>query len=106
MYTRLMETVERLGPVRVVISKSQIALRRAKNFAVVWIPAMHLRRRGPRLAPLALTFSFPRRDPSPRWKEIVQASAQRYTHHLELWSLDDVDGELAGWLRAAWDAAG
>ncbi len=103
---RLMDEVDRLGPAQVVVSKSQIALRRAKNFAVVWIPATHLRHGGPRLAPLVLALSFSQRDPSPRWKEITQVSPKRYTHHLELWSVDDVNEEVRGWLRAAWDAAG
>jgi hypothetical protein len=27
-------------------------------------------------------------------------------HHLELWAGEDVDAEVVGWLRLAWEAAG
>jgi hypothetical protein len=43
---------------------------------------------------------------SPRWKEIVEANPGRFTHHLELYSKDDVDEELRSWLQDAWTAAG
>ncbi len=105
----LFETILRyagtLGPVQLQIAKTQIALRRGKAFAWVWIPAMHLRRRSPKLAPLVLTLSFDQPHDSPRWKEIVSVSAHRFIHHLEVWSAEDIDEEVCGWLRDAWERA-
>ncbi len=52
-----------------------------------------------------LTLSFRFRDPSPRWKEIVEAAPGYFTHHLELFFPEEIDAEVRGWLAAAWAAA-
>jgi hypothetical protein len=36
----------------------------------------------------------------------VEPAKGRFTHHLELREPDEVDEEVAGWLREAWEAAG
>lgn len=95
--------IEALGQVELRVTKSQIAFRRAKAFAWAWVPAKHLRRSN--LAPLVLTLSFAARDGSPRWKEIVEPAPGRFTHHLELRSETEIDGEVRCWLRQAWEAA-
>jgi len=56
-------------------------------------------------APLVLTLSLRRRDASPRWKEIVEPYPGRFTHHLELYSRDDIDDQVRLWLREAWGSA-
>lgn len=104
LFENLLRYVDSLGPVQVQVYKTQIALRRDKAFAWVWIPAMHLRR-SPKLAPLVLTFLFPQPHGSPRWKEIVPVSPNRFTHHLELWRVEEIDEEVRGWLRDAWERA-
>ncbi len=95
--------VESIGPSEVRASKSQVAFRRRTNFALAWIPEQYLRRKA---APLVLTISFRRRDGSPRWKSIVEAAPGRFTHHLELYSPEEVDEQVRGWLRAAWEESG
>jgi hypothetical protein len=67
------------------------------------MPGQYLRGK---TAPLVLTLSFPGRNVSPRWKEIVEPTPGRFTHHLELHSVADIDDELGGWLRDAWEAGG
>ena len=54
---------------------------------------------------LVLTIFLRRRDASPRWKEIVEPVAGRFTHHLELNDTADIDEEVRDWLREAWEAA-
>lgn len=93
--------VERLGEVETRVSKSQVAFRHDHNVAVVWTPDRY--RKG--TAPLVLTVSLRRRDPSPRWKEVVPVSGGRYTHHLELRSANEIDDEVQGWLAEAWAIA-
>lgn len=95
--------VYRLGDVTVRVSKSQVAFRRKKNFAVVWMPAQYLANRP--TAPLVLTLSFPQRDRSPRWKEITQVAPKRFTHHLELFQEGDIDNQVRRWLQIAWEEA-
>lgn len=103
---RLFEAVRRkldaLGEAEVKVTKSQVAFRRRKAFAWVWRPGQYLRGQ---TAPLVLTLSFPARDPSPRWKEITPVAKGRYTHHLELRLVKEVDGQVKRWLTEAWEAA-
>lgn len=102
---KLYEVVAReasaLGKMSIRVTKSQIAFRRHRNFAVVWMPGQYLKGS---TAPLVLTFSFPWRDTSPRWKEVVQPAPGRFTHHLELYRLADIDEQVRAWLRSAWEA--
>jgi hypothetical protein len=95
--------VNKLGSAEVRVTKSQIAFHRRKAFAWVWIPGKYLHAKA---APLVLTFSFSKPDPSPRWKQITKISPARYTHHLELHSVEEIDQEVRGWLAEAWTAAG
>ena len=103
LFDTLRDAIDTLGPVELQVTKSQIAFHRRKAFAWAWIPGKYLRGK---TAPLVLTLSFRSRDPSPRWKEIVEPSTGRFMHHLELYSSDDIDGEVHDWLRDAWAVAG
>jgi hypothetical protein len=103
IFDALLSAVESVGPAQVSVGRSQVAFRRRKAFAWAWIPARYLRGR---TAPLVLTLSFPNRDPSPRWKEIVQPAPGRITHHLEVWTESDIDAEVIRWLQEAWAAGG
>jgi hypothetical protein len=103
IFNALLAAIESAGPAQISVGRSQIAFRRRKAFAWAWIPARYLRGR---TAPLVLTLSFPARNPSPRWKEIVQPAPDRFTHHLELWSEGDIDQDVIRWLHESWEAAG
>jgi hypothetical protein len=98
----LRAAIETLGPVEMRVSKSQVAFRRRRAFAWTWVPGRYLR--GPR-PPLVLTLSFPYRHGSPRWKQIVEPARGRFTHHLELHSVAEIDDELRTWLHEAWQGA-
>ena len=102
IFEALRSAIEDLGPVEMRITKSQVAFCREKAFAWTWMPAAYLRGRH---APLVLTLSLRWRNPSPRWKEIVEPKPGRFTHHLELYSTADIDDEVRSWLRAVWEAA-
>ncbi|MBN2099282.1 MAG: hypothetical protein JW753_06760 [Dehalococcoidia bacterium] len=90
--------VDAVGKAEIRVTKSQIAFRRRRAFAWTWMPGTYLRSQH---APLVLTISLRRRDPSPRWKEIVEPTPGRFTHHLELLSAADIDDEVCSWLREA-----
>jgi hypothetical protein len=57
------------------------------------------------VAPLVLTLSLRDRHVLPRWKEIVEPSPGRFTHHLELYSAVDIDEQARTWLQDAWVAS-
>jgi hypothetical protein len=86
----------------VSVTKSQIAFRARRAFAWLWRPQMYLGARG---ADVALSIALPRRDPSPRWKEVVRPSTRAWVHHLELERPEELDVEVATWLREAAAAA-
>jgi hypothetical protein len=94
--------IDAIGPTERQVTKSQIAIRRRKAFAWVWRPGQYLR--GKR-APLVLTLTFRSRDTSRRWKEVVEPRPGHFTHHLELYSANDIDAEVHRWLQNAWEAA-
>ncbi len=103
LFEALARAVDAIGPAALHVTKSQIAFRRRRAFAWAWIPARYLRRP---CAPLVLTLGLRRRDGSPRWKEIVEPSPGRFTHHLELYQVDDLDAQVREWLQEAWREAG
>lgn len=102
IFEAVRRAVEAIGPADLRVSKSQVSFRRRKPFAWAWMPGQYLRKK---VAPLVLTLSFPYRDLSPRWKEVVEPTPGRFTHHLELYSSADIDDEVKTWLQAAWTAA-
>jgi len=102
IFEAVRRAVEAIGPAELLVGKSQVSFRRRKAFAWVWIPGQYLRGK---TAPLVLTLSFPSPDSSPRWKEIAEPRPGRFAHHLELYSIADVDDEVRGWLRDARAAA-
>jgi hypothetical protein len=99
----IQHAVESAGQAEITVSKSQISFRRHKSFAWVWRPGQYLKGK---TAPLVITFSLPYRHSSPRWKQIVEPKPGHFTHHLELFSIEEVDDEVYGWIQAAWAAAG
>lgn len=104
LFDALMRLIDEIGSPELVVTRSQIAMRRARPFAWVWIPGRYLH--GRRVAPLVLSLVFAQRDPSPRWKEIVEPARGRFMHHLELFSETDLNDEVRIWLRKAWAQAG
>ncbi len=99
LFDRIQQYLTTLGSFETRVTKSQVSFRRYRPFAWVWMPGKYLHRQ---VAPLVLTFVFDYRDKSPRWKEIVAPAPGHFTHHLELYSLSDIDGDVEGWLKQAW----
>jgi hypothetical protein len=98
--------IEGVGHPRIRVTKSQVSFSRRRGFAWAWTPERHLRgNRARPLAPLVLSIALPRRDGSPRWKEVVQPARGRWMHHVEIRAADDVDREVWAWIEEAWRAA-
>ncbi len=103
LFDKIRSAITVIGQAEVRVTKSQIAFRRQRAFAWVWMPGRYLQGD---VAPLVLTVGLRRRDASPRWKEIVEPVPGRYTHHLELHAVAEIDGEIRDRLREAWELAG
>lgn len=96
IYDRLLAAAQRFGPVREEPKKTSIHLARETAFAGI----------ATRKNALILTLKSATDLKSPRISKHEQASANRW--HLEV-RLDDpaqVDAEIEGWLKAAYELAG
>ena len=103
IYRNLFAAINVLGPIEVSVTKSQIAFRRRIAFAWAWIPGKYVHGK---TAPLVLSVALRRKDPSQRWKQIVEPKPGRFMHHLELFSSKEINDEVRAWLQESWDAAG
>lgn len=99
IHAAVKRVIERLGACKARVSTSQVGFYRERLFASTWIPGRYLK--GAK-APLVLSVYLGRRDPSPRWKEVSEPAPGRFTHHLELNSVEDVDRHVEQVLEEAW----
>lgn len=121
LFDALAALADSIGPTEYSVSKSQVAFRAAADepggpersaqsrraspgriFARAWLPDAYL---GEGHAPLVLTIGLRRRDPSERWKQVVEPAPGRFTHHLEITSADQLDARVEAWLREARETA-
>lgn len=102
VFERVLSVLEGLGPVEVRTSRSQVAFRRRRGFAYLWLPGRYLAKP---TAEVVLSIALGRHDPSGRFKEVAHPAPAQWMHHLELHVPADVDDQVVGWLREAADRA-
>lgn len=102
-FRRVRSALEEIGPVEIRVSKSQVAFRRARGFAWLWMPGMYLAKPA---ADVVLSIALGRHDDSPRFKEVVHPTPRHWMHHLEIADARDIDDEVVGWLREAAERSG
>jgi Domain of unknown function (DUF5655) len=93
IYDRLVAVADGFGPVVQDPKKTSIHLNRRTAFAGVAV----------RKDCLVLTVKLDRPLQSKRVFKSEQTSAKRYHHEVKLAAVADVDAELTGWLKAAYD---
>ena len=99
LYEAVADAVSTLGPAEVQVTKSQIAFRRRKGFAFVWRPDRYLKTD----VPAVLSFSSPQELRSRRFKEVAHPAPKVWMHHIELRDRCQVDAEVLGWLKIAYE---
>lgn len=82
---------------RVKVQKTQISFYGRGLFAMVSLP------RRKREAGIVVSFGLGRREASPRIAAAVEPYPNRWTHHVAVTRGEELDQELMGWLREAWD---
>jgi hypothetical protein len=92
-YDAVLKAARRLGPVFEDPKKTSIHLVREKAFAGVAV----------RLSSLTLTLKATQAIKSQRVRRAEQASTNRWHLEIRLVSPKEVDGELRGWLAAAYE---
>jgi hypothetical protein len=96
IHGRVVEVLERSGlDYQQRVTRSQIALRRARPFAYLWVPGRYLRGD---VAAAVLSLAFDHPVDSARFKQVVHPSPRVWLHHLELRSADEVDEQVQQWL--------
>jgi hypothetical protein len=99
-FDRVCSLLDRIGPYQVRITRSQVAFRRRRGFAYLWLPGQYLAAPG---AEVVVSIALGRPDRSARFKEVAHPAPTQWMHHLEVHRLADLDDEVAGWLREAAD---
>jgi hypothetical protein len=102
-YRKVHDFLQGIGPVDIRATKSQVAFRRKRGFAYLWLPGRWLRNPS-----TELVLSIARRQPieSRRFKEVAHPARTVWMHHLEVPSPEALDDEVFGWLRDAYREAG
>ena len=93
IYERLLQASGKFGAVIEDPKKTSIHLVNRTAFAGV----------ATRKNAIILTIKSDRKLASPRIHKTEQTSASRFHHEVKLTSPADVDGELAGWLKSAYE---
>lgn len=102
LYEAFEAQVERLGEVNIRVQKTQITFSNRHNFAFVsFLPARKAKDR-PKTY-ITVTFGLGRRADSPRIDVATEPYPGRWTHHVLVSSAEEIDGELMGWIREAYD---
>lgn len=101
-FEKLSEGLRAFGPLEVRVSKGQVALRRRRGFAYLWLPGQYLKKP---TAEVVLTIALGRLVESPRFKKVAHHGSADWMHHLEIHALSDLDDEVESWLREAAERA-
>jgi Domain of unknown function (DUF5655) len=91
-FDRLVAVVEQIGPFSVLPETTRIALHARMSFAALM----------PRRRWLDGHVVLARRMESPRFRRVDVYSPRNVVHTFRLGSPEEVDGEVAGWLREAY----
>ena len=93
MYEKLMREVDKFGPIKIEPKKTSIHLVNRFAFAGVYTRNEYIN----------LEFHMDHRIISKRIAKVEQASANRFHHTVKISSLKEIDKELLGWLREAYE---
>lgn len=93
LYDRLIALAEKLGPVEQDPKKTSIHLNRKTAFAGIAVRKEYL----------VITIKADRPFDSPRVCKSEQTSAQRFHHEVTLAKPEELDAELKGWLKDAYE---
>lgn len=101
LYAAFEEAVLRLVPeAGVRVQKTQITFTNPRVFAAVsFLPARRKARRPEHY--ITVTLGLPRRVESPRVDGAVEPYPGRWTHHFLIAAPEEIDGEMADWIREA-----
>ena len=89
-----------IGNVTVKVQKTQISFSNKYNFAFVSLLPVR-RAKGRPEAWITVTFGLRYKKESPRIDVASEPYPNRWTHHMLISSVDEIDDELMGWIKEA-----
>lgn len=101
-YRTVKEMLASIGQVEVRTTRSQVAFRRRRGFAYLWLPVAWARRSG---VLVVLSIALTRQDDSLRWKHVAHPARSIWMHHLEVRAVEDIDQEVRAWLGESYAKA-
>ena len=87
---------EKYPDVNIKVQKSQISFSNKHGFAYIWLPIRKMK--GRPAVYLIVSFGLPYRLDSPRIVEAAEPYPNRWTHHVIIKSLKDIDEKLMEWI--------
>ena len=101
MYEKLEEQIlVQIPDVKIKVAKTQITFANKRGFAFVSFNPCRKAAHRPQVW-LALTFGLGYRKESPRIDVATEPYPNRWTHHVMVGSVDQIDDELINWIREA-----
>ena len=92
--------LEEIRDVEIRVQKTQISFYNRHLFACVSFLKVRKEKERPPVY-LVVTFGLDRKAESPRIDAASKPYPNRWTHHVTISSLDEIDGELMGWVKEA-----
>lgn len=101
LYQRLEALIlEQIPDVRIKVSKTQIGFFNKRGFAFVSFNPCRRAKDRPETW-MTVTFGLAFRVDDPRIDVATEPYPNRWTHHVTVSRVEDVDGQLLGWIREA-----
>lgn len=103
LYEAFEEKVLRaVGPVHIKTGKTQITFSNRHIFSCVSMMRLRKKKELPP-AYIVVTFGLERRETSPRVAAAAEPYPNRWTHHVLIERPEELDEELMGWVKEAYD---
>ena len=101
LYERLERLIlEQIPGVKIKVSKTQISFSNKRGFAFVSFNPCRKAKERPNVW-MTVTFGLSYRKDSPRIDVATEPYPNRWTHHVMVGNVAEIDGELMGWIREA-----
>ena len=101
LYERLETLIlEQIPDVKITVSKTQISFSNKRNFAFVSFNPCRKAKERPHVW-MTITFGLGYRKDSPRIDAATEPCPNRWTHHMMVGSVEEINDELMGWIREA-----
>ncbi len=89
--------------IKIKIQKSQISISNKNGFAYVWLPVREMKNRPDVF--IVVSFGLPYKLDSSRIVQAIEPYPNRWTHHVIIQDINEIDSELMNWIEEAYEFA-